>query len=229
MYTLHIANKNYSSWSLRPWVLLRALQIPFEEIVHPFSDSGNRTAFRSFSPTAKVPCLVDGERVIWDSLAITEYLAESHAGVWPRDPDARSWARCASAEMHAGFAALRSECSMSCGQRVVLNRVSEPLAQDLQRIDELWCEGLERFGGPWLAGSGFSAADAFFAPVVYRVATYQLPLSEKPQAYTQRMLELPAMREWYEAAIAEPWREASHEKDIASCGRITADYRARAD
>lgn len=229
MYTLHIANKNYSSWSLRPWILMRALQIPFEEIVHPFSDGGNRATFRKFSPTAKVPCLVDRERVVWDSLAITEYLAETHSGVWPRDTDARSWARCASAEMHSGFTALRNECSMTCGQRVTLNRVSEALAQDLQRIDELWCEGLNRFGGPYLAGPGFSAVDAFFAPVVFRVATYQLPLTEKAQAYADSMLGLPPMREWYEAAIAEPWREASHERDIAACGTITADHRARPD
>jgi glutathione S-transferase len=103
------------------------------------------------------------------------------------------------------------------------------LAQDLQRIDELWCEGLDRFGGPYLAGPGFSAVDAFFAPVVFRMATYQLPLSGQAQAYADRSRELPSMREWYEAAIAEPWREASHEKDIASCGTITADHRARPD
>ncbi len=228
MYTLHIANKNYSSWSLRPWVLMRALQIPFEERVHPFSDSGNRDAFRKFSPTAKVPCLVDGERVIWDSLGIAEYLAETHSGVWPLDTDARSWARCASAEMHSGFTALRNECSMSCGQRVTLKRVSEALAQDLHRIDELWSEGLDRFGGPYLGGSAFSAVDAFFAPVAFRIATYQLQLSDKPRVYVEQMLQLPAMQEWYEAAIAETWREASHEEDIASSGTIIADFRARA-
>lgn len=229
MYTLHIANKNYSSWSLRPWVLMRALQIPFEEIVHPFSDDGNRDAFRKFSPTAKVPCLIDGDLVVWDSMAIAEYLAETHSGVWPGERDARCWARCASAEMHSGFTALRNECSMTCGQRVALNRVSPELAQDLQRIDELWREGLDRFGGPYLAGSGFSAADAFFAPVVFRITTYQLPLSEKPQGYVERILQLPAMQEWYEAALAEPWREASHEEDIAKCGTIVADYRAQTD
>ena len=226
MYTLHIANKNYSSWSLRPWVLMRALEIPFEEIVHPFSDDGNQDTFRKFSPTAKVPCLVDGGRVIWDSLAIAEYLAETHPGVWPRDRDTRRWARCASAEMHSGFAALRNECSMTCGQRITLNRVSPELAHDLQRIDELWREGLETFGGPYLAGSVFTAADAFFAPVVFRLMTYQLSLSEQSQAYTDRIRQLPAMQEWYEGALAEPWREASHEQAIAQCGTVIADYRA---
>jgi glutathione S-transferase len=225
LYTLHIANKNYSSWSLRPWVLMRELQIPFEEIVHPFSDSGNRDAFIQFSPTAKVPCLIDGEQVIWDSLAIAEYLAEAHPGIWPQDQAARCWARCATAEMHSGFAALRNECSMSCGQRVSLYRVSPELERDLERIDGLWCEGLEKFGGPYLAGAEFTAVDAFFAPVVFRMATYQLPQSETALAYRERMLQLPALQDWYAAAIAEPWRESSHEEDIARNGAIVADHR----
>jgi len=226
MYTLHIANKNYSSWSLRPWVLLRALGIPFDEVVHPFADTGNRDEFLRFSPTAKVPCLVDGQQTVWDSLAITEYLAETHPQVWPRDTPARAWARCASAEMHSGFGALRNECSMSCGQRVQLHRSSENLKQDLARIDELWCEGLRLFGGPFLAGSLFTAVDAFFAPVVFRVQSYQLSLSPAARAYQQRMVELPAMCEWYDAAISETWREASHEQEIAASGAIIADYRS---
>jgi glutathione S-transferase len=227
MYTLHIANKNYSSWSLRPWVLLRALGIPFNEVIHPFADSGNQDEFRRFSPTAKVPCLVDGQQTVWDSLAITEYVAEAHPQVWPRETAARAWARCASAEMHSGFSALRNECSMSCGQRVQLHRSSEALKQDLARIDQLWREGPRLFGGPFLAGSQFTAVDAFFAPVVFRVQSYQLPLSAEAMAYQQRMLDLPSMREWYEAALGETWREASHEQDIAAAGVIIADYRSR--
>ena len=227
MYSLHIANKNYSSWSLRPWVLMRALGIPFNEVLHPFADAGNREEFRRFSPTAKVPCLVDGQQTVWDSLAITEYLAETHPQVWPRETAARAWARCASAEMHSGFGALRSECSMSCGQRIQLHRSSEALRQDLARIDELWCEGLRRFGGPFLAGSLFTAVDAFFAPVVFRVQSYELSLSPPAVAYQQRMIELPAMREWYDAALGETWREASHEQDIAASGTIIADHRCR--
>lgn len=225
MYQLHIANKNYSSWSLRPWVLLRALQIPFKEVMHPFSDTGNRDEFRRFSPTAKVPCLVDGEHTVWDSLAITEYLAETHQQVWPRKKAARTWARCASAEMHSGFSALRNECSMSCGQRIKLHNTSGALEQDLARVDELWCQGLGIFGGPFLAGAEFTAVDAFFAPVVFRVESYHLSLSQSAKAYQQHMIELPAMREWYEAAISETWREASHEQEIASNGFIVADFR----
>jgi len=225
MYDLYIANKNYSSWSLRPWILLRALEIPFNEVMHPFADTGNREAFRRFSPTARVPCLVDGAQTVWDSLAITEYLAEDHPQVWPGEKAARTWARCASAEMHSGFTALRNECSMTCGQRIELYNASGALAQDLARIDELWCEGLTRFGGPFLAGTRFTAADAFFAPVVFRIESYGLGLSAQARDYQQGMFDLPAMRQWYGAAIGETWREAAHEQEIAGSGTITADYR----
>ena len=116
MYQLYIANKNYSSWSLRPWVLMKTLDIPFAEQLVPFADGtsgASRDRFRAFSPTGKVPCMVDGATAVWESLGIVEYLAERHPGVWPLDPDARTWARCASAEMHAGFTALRSLCTMN--------------------------------------------------------------------------------------------------------------------
>src|ERR1700748_212059 len=120
MYTLHIANKNYSSWSLRSWVLMRELGIAFNERLTVFDGAGN-AAFRSFSPTGKVPCLTDGDITVWDSLAIAEYLAERHPGVWPSAPAARAWARSAAAEMHSGFGELRNRCSMTCGLRVKLH------------------------------------------------------------------------------------------------------------
>jgi glutathione S-transferase len=226
MYQLYIANKNYSSWSLRPWVLMRALAIPFEERLTVFEEGSNWQAFRRFSPNGRVPCLHDGANVIWDSLAIVEYLAERHAGVWPQSADARAWARCAASEMHSGFAELRTRCSMSCGQRVALKEVGAPLKADIGRIDELWTEGQTRFGGPYLAGSGFSTIDAFYAPVVFRVQTFDLPLSDRARAYAERMLRHPAMREWYVAALAEPWREESHELELAQAGEVRADYRA---
>lgn len=226
MYRLHIANKNYSSWSLRPWILLRALNIPFEEVIHPFSDTGNWEAFRQFSPTAKVPCLEDGDNSVWDSLAIAEYLAEAHPQVWPADKRARTWARCASAEMHSGFGNLRNDCSMSCGQRVALHPLSPGLQKELDRLDELWLQGLQQFGGPFLAGKHFTAVDAFFAPVVFRAQTYGLELSPLAMSYARMLLELPAMREWYSAALAETWREASHEAEIAAAGKIIEDLRA---
>jgi glutathione S-transferase len=222
---LYIANKNYSSWSLRPWVLMRECGIDFEEKLTPFGQGSNWDAFRAFSPSGKVPCLQDGDTTVWDSLAIAEYLAERHAGVWPADAVARAWARCVAAEMHSGFMALRLQCPMNCGIRVRLHRVDAALARDLARLAELWRQGLERFDGPFLAGSGFTAVDAFFAPVAFRVQSYALPLDETCMAYVRRLLDLPAMHDWNAAALSEPWREEGHEAEIATGGEIVADLR----
>lgn len=227
MYELYIANKNYSSWSLRPWVLMRERDIGFVEKIMPLSDVGNYEAFRAFSPTGKVPCLRDGAITVWDSLAITEYLAERHPGVWPVDAVARAWARSAAAEMHAGFGVLRDRCSMTIGQRVRLHEVPAALQRDLDRLDELWNEGLRRFGGPFLAGPVFTAVDAFFAPVAYRIQTYSLELSQPALAYAARLRELPSMRDWSAAALRETWRERAHEEEIARNGTIVQDLRAR--
>lgn len=225
MYKLHIGNKNYSSWSLRPWVLMRALSIPFEERLVPFDEGSSWDKFRNFSRSGLVPCLHDGSRIVWDSLAIAGYLAEKHEGVWPVDEEARSWARCVVCEMHSGFVELRDRCPMNCGLRVRLNSVSDPLRKNLKRVDEIWNEGLDRFGGPYLAGPAFSAADAFYAPVAFRVQSFELPLSPSALGYAKFMLRHPAMLDWYEAALAEPWREVSHEQEIAATGDILADYR----
>ncbi len=195
-YRLHIANKNYSSWSLRPWLLLRELGIGFDEQLTPFGPGSNHDAFRRFSPNGRVPCLVHGDTVVWDSLAIVEFLYERHPAVWPSDARARAWARCASAEMHSGFASMRNLCPMSCGVRVRMNPPQAPLAADIARIDELWSDGLARFGGPFLAGAAFSAVDAFFAPVAWRAHTYGFALSPASAAWLQRMLALPGMRAW---------------------------------
>lgn len=224
---LFIANKNYSSWSLRPWVLMRMLEIPFEEVLQPFSDDSGATAerFKRFSPSARVPCLHDGELRVWDSLAIVEYLAEHHAGVWPSDRHARAWARCAAAEMHSGFNDLRNECSMTCGQRVTLKARTPGLERDLQRLAELWQEGLTVFGGPYLAGQGFTAVDAFFAPVAFRLQSYDLSLGVVCDAYRDRLLALPPMQEWYAAALREPWREAAHEAEITARAASIQDLR----
>ncbi len=227
MYQLYIGNKNYSSWSLRPWVLLSALEIPFDEQLIPFDDGNSWEKFRAFSPTGLVPCLVDGDTTVWESLAITEYVAERTAGVWPEDPVARAWARSATAEMHAGFSALRNDCPMTVGLRVKMHTQSDALHRDLARLNELWAEGLERFGGPYLAGPDFTAVDAFFAPVAFRAQTYALPLAETSQAYLDRLLALPAMQAWTDAALAEPWREPSHEEEIAAIGEWLADHRVQ--
>lgn len=226
MYELHIANRNYSSWSLRPWVLMRELGIAFVEHVNVFAEASNWKAFRRFSPTGRVPCLHDGDLVVWDSLAITEYLAERHAGVWPGDRASRAWARAASAEMHAGFSALRNCCSMSCGVRIRLASVPPELTRDIQRLDELWCEGLARHGGPFLAGPDFTAVDAFYAPVAFRIQTYDLALGPEARAYAARLLALPAMQAWYQGALTETWRDSAHEADIMASGEVLADYRS---
>ena len=229
MYTLFIGNKNYSSWSLRPWVLMNVLDIPFEEQVMPFTAGGygaSHDTFRNFSPSGLVPCLHDDKTVIWESLGIVEYLAERHTGVWPGTPQSRAWARCATAEMHAGFAALRNICTMNVGVRIKLHETPPALTRDIARLDELWTEGLTRFGGPYLAGESFTAVDAFYAPVAFRIRTYGLTLSHGPAAYGARLLALPAMQRWEADALVETWREPGHEEEAAAVGEIVEDRRA---
>ncbi|WP_164118133.1 glutathione S-transferase family protein [Sphingorhabdus sp. Alg239-R122] len=226
-YTLTTANRNYSSWSLRPWVLMRALDIPFDEQVVEFSGQSNFEEFRQFAPNGMVPCLDDDGCTVWDSLAILEYLAERHEGVWPTDDGARTWARCAAAEMHSGFSALRNICPMNVGVRAELHEVSDALAKDVARIAELWAEGLEHFGGPFLAGKNFTAVDAFYAPVAYRVRTFGLEVGDVGHGWAQQMLDHPAMCAWEKAALAETHRETAHEEEIAAVATVTADYRAK--
>lgn len=226
-YTLITANRNYSSWSLRPWVLMKALGVPFTDRVEPFSKPANYDEFRAFSPTGQVPVLIDDARTVWDSLGIALYLAERHDGVWPADRAARAFAMCAAAEMHGGFSALRNDCTMNVGVRVTPAPMSPQLRRDVARLSELFGEGLSTFDGPWLAGAAFTALDAFFAPVAFRIRTYGLDVGAG-QEWVERMLALPAMREWEAAALAETWREASHEAELQQAGTITADYRATA-
>jgi len=228
MYALYIANKNYSSWSLRPWSLLRTLGIPFEERCVPYETGSSYRRFRDFSPTGKMPCLVDGSTVVWDSLAIAEYVAERHPGAWPAAAVARAWARSASAEMHSGFGALRNECSMSVGVRIRLHAPSEGLRRDIARLDELWSEGLSRFGGPFLAGAGFAVVDAFFVPVAFRVRTYGLTLGAPAAAYAQRLLALPSTLAWEADALRETWRSSDHERNTLASGTLLEDHRAAA-
>ncbi|GAA4221862.1 glutathione S-transferase family protein [Sphingomonas endophytica] len=226
-YTLITANRNYSSWSLRPWVLMTALGIAFEDRIEPFVSMDNYEAFRAFSPSGQVPVLIDGALTVWDSLGIALYLGERHDGVWPTDADARAWAMCAATEMHGGFGALRGERTMTVGQRVTPHATSPRLARDVARLAELWTEGLTRFGGPFLTGERFGAVDAFFAPVVFRVRTYGIDVGAVGAEWVKRMLEQPAMRAWEDAALAETFREEAHEAEVAAVGIVIADHRER--
>ncbi|MCC6478891.1 glutathione S-transferase family protein [Sphingorhabdus sp.] len=223
-YILITANRNYSSWSLRPWLLMKGLGLDFDDRLEPFTKPSNYEEFRSFSPTGQVPVLLHEGRTIHDSMGITLYLADRHDGVWPAEADARAWAQCSAAEMHSGFSALRNDCTMNVGVRVKPKPMSDALKANVGRIRELFEEGLSRFGGPYLAGAAFSAVDAFFAPVAYRVRTYGLDVG-KGQAWVDHIIAHPAMQAWEAAALKEEWREVGHEEELRACGEIVADYR----
>jgi glutathione S-transferase len=226
MYELYIGNKNYSSWSMRPWVLMRTLDIPFAERLKPFHLNHGEGAFAHFSPSGRVPVLVDAGTQVWDSLAIAEYLAERHEGVWAAAPAARAWARSAAAEMHSSFSALRNECSMSVGVRVRLHQITDELQADMRRLTALWQDGFARHGGPFLAGRTFGAVDAFFAPVATRVQTYGLQLPRESMSYVERLLAHPPVQAWIAAGIAETFRDEPHEREIRAKGKLVQDLRA---
>jgi glutathione S-transferase len=206
MLKLVIANKNYSSWSLRPWVLMRATGIPFEEQQLSLGAPDFRVRVRTASAAGKVPVLIDDDLTVWDSLAIVEYLAERFpdAGIWPANVAARAHARSACAEMHSGFGALRSQMPMNVSAHLPGHGWNIAVQRDLDRICALWAGLRARHGadGPYLCGR-FSAADAFFAPVVFRLNTYAPALPEAAHAYVTTLLALPAMREWAAAAAKE--------------------------
>jgi glutathione S-transferase len=223
-YTLITANRNYSSWSLRPWLLMKGLGIEFEDRMEPFTKPSNYEEFRAFSPTGQVPVLLHDGRTVYDSIGIALYLADRHEGVWPIDPHARAWAQCAASEMHSGFSALRNDCTMNVGVRVNPRPMSDALKTDIARIRELWEEGLSRFGGPYLAGAEFSAVDAFFAPVAFRVRTYGLDVGAG-QKWVDHIIAHPAMQRWEAEALKESWREVGHEEELLTCGEVIADFR----
>ena len=225
-YTLITANRNYSSWSLRPWVLMKALEIDFTDRLEPFAKPDNYDDFRAFSPTGQVPVLIDGERQIADSLSIALYLAERHPGVWPADEAARAFAQSAACEMHGGFGHLRNDCTMNVGVRVRPKPMSQGLQRNVGRLREIFEAGLSQFGGPWLAGGEFSAVDAFYAPVAFRIRTYGLDVGGG-LVWVEHILAHPAMLQWEAEALAEKWRETGHEEELATTGVITADYRQR--
>ena len=208
MLKLVIANKLYSSWSLRPWLVMRAFDIPFEEIIVPLRRDDSKVRLADYSPSGKVPALVDGGQTIWESLAIIEYLAEAFPdkNIWPRDREMRAHARAISNEMHGGFMPLRTGCPMNLGARFKTPEMTEGLQASLDRVESIWAGTLARFshGGPYLYGD-FTAADAMFAPVVTRLDAYQLPVKPPTRAYMDTILAHPAFVEWKSAALKEPW------------------------
>ena len=214
--TLIIGNKNYSSWSLRPWIALKVKGIPFDERVIPLYEPGSREQVLKHAPTGKVPVLIDGDETIWESLAILEHLAERFpdAHLWPDDPRARSHARVMASEMHAGFMPLRKNCPMNMWLPAKHRPQGDDVMADVARIDALWSDCRARFGqgGPFLFGD-FTAADAMYAPVVARLHSFGLPVGAASRAYMEATMALPAWHEWCDAALKETWVMQHNEPD----------------
>lgn len=208
--TLHliIGNKNYSSWSFRPWLAMKVAGIAFEETVISLEAKDFKERVLALSGTGKVPVLIDGDTRVWESLSILEYLAEKFpaAGLWPRDAKARAHARTISSEMHAGFVPLRSQLPMNTWRPVKHRALDDAASANVARIDAMWTDCRARFGagGPFLFGT-FGAADAMYAPVVWRFHTYAVEVSPAARAYMQAVMALPAWDEWRRAARQEPW------------------------
>jgi glutathione S-transferase len=215
---LVIGNKNYSSWSFRPWIALTALGIPFEEILIPFGTPlGNpdfKTRLAAYTPAGLVPVLIDGDVHVWETLAIMEYLAEKfpEKHLWPTDAKARAEARAISSEMHAGFSALRGECPMNIRRPLRERAISAAAQANVKRIDEIWSGCRAKYGGPFLFG-GFSAADAMYAPMVARFNTYGLKAGREARAYMETVMALPVWAEWRKGALAESWIVPEDEAD----------------
>ncbi|MFD1694099.1 glutathione S-transferase family protein [Roseibium aestuarii] len=209
---LHVGNKNYSSWSMRPWVALTAAGIPFREVLLRFDFPAGNPEIRAVSPSGKVPLLRDGELDVWESLAIIEYAADlfPDAGLWPEGRRERAVARAISSEMATGFAALRGACPMNLRLEPMTLAVQPAVLANVARIETLWADCLASSGGPYLFGA-FCAADAMYAPVVSRFHTYGLPVSDTSRAYMQAVMAHPAVVEWVDAGRAEPWIVAEDE------------------
>lgn len=214
--TLIIGNKNYSSWSLRPWLAMKVAGIEFDEIVIPLYEAHSREQVLKYSPTGKVPVLIDGDLHIWESLAILEHLAEKFpaAHLWPADGAARAHARAVAAEMHAGFMALRKACPMNMWLPPLPRRQGAEVMADVARIEALWSGCRDRFGtgGPFLFGA-FGAADAMYAPVVARFHNFGIPVGAAARSYMASVMALPAWSEWRDAALREPWVMRHNEPD----------------
>jgi glutathione S-transferase len=214
--TLIIGNKNYSSWSLRPWIAMKAAGVAFDEKVIPLYELGSREQVLGYSPSGKVPVLIDGDQHIWESLAILEHLAEKFpaARLWPSEVSARSHARVVATEMHAGFAALRRACPMNMWLPAKPRPQSDEVMAEVARIEQSWSDCRARFGkgGSFLFGP-FGAADAMYAPVVARFHTYRILVGKTAAGYMDAVMGLPAWAEWRAAALKEPWVMRHNEPD----------------
>jgi glutathione S-transferase len=226
MYRLYIGNKNYSSWSLRGWLALKLSGAPFEEMQVELTGMAPSPAHRAFSPSGFVPCLHDGDIVVWDTLAIAEYLAERHPGMWPVDAKTRAWARSIAAEMHSGFGALRNDMTMCIRERVDVRPWSAALAANIARVEEIWNDSRARFGGAgeFLCGA-YSLADAFYAPVAFRFQTYGVGMHGEAAAYLDRLLAHPHLRAWEAAALAETTIIEADEPRIVYRDKLAAQGR----
>jgi glutathione S-transferase len=220
---LLIDNKNYSSWSFRPWIAMKVAGLAFDEQVVSLGDPDFKKTVMQVSPAGRVPALDDDGICVWETLAILEYLNEKFpaAALWPADRAARAHARAIAAEMHAGFAALRRECPMNMWRPLKSHPLSAEASADVARIDAMWTDCRARFGqqGPFLFG-GFSAADAMYAPVVSRFATYMVPVGPTSRAYMEAVMALPAWQEWRAAALKEPWVLPADEPDWPAVPRV---------
>src|ERR1041385_8727831 len=223
---LVIGNRNYSSWSFRPWIGMKAAGISFDEEVISLYVEGSKQQILKHSPAGKVPILIDGETHVWESLAILEYLADKFpaAGLWPADMAARSHARAISTEMHAGFVPLRSECGMSFWRPPAKRALSAEAQADIARVQAIWTGARAKFGagGPFLFGK-FTAADAMYAPVVQRFVAYDIDVSAPIKTYMQAMIALPAWAEWRRAALRETWVIPKFEYDWPEVKRLPAE------
>jgi glutathione S-transferase len=213
MLKIVVGNKKYSSWSLRPWLALKLTRAPFEEAVVALDMPDTAQNIRKFSPSGRVPALIDGPLTVWESLAICEYLAEKFptSKLWPEDPAARALARSVSSEMHAGFANLRNDCAMRILERRPYQPLKPETQKDVDRIVELWSECLKASGGPFLFGGWPGIADAMYAPVVSRFRTYSIPVEGAAAKYCDLVWAWPALQEWVTGARAETLRAKSHE------------------
>lgn len=215
---LVIANKLYSSWSMRPWLVMRAVALDFDETVVPLRQPDTAERIRAFSPSGKVPVLIDGDVKVWESLAIISYLADKYPErpVWPQGMVARAHAKSIAMEMHGGFQALRQACPMNLGKRFAPPHMSDDFKANVARIEEIWSQTREQFGsgGPYLFGKQFTAADAMFAPVAARFDSYSIPITPQSRSYVDAIYANPHFAEWRAGAFKEPWVVPAFEEGL---------------